>query len=289
MVGLIGEPGARIWRLYLAGGGLTFARGPDGRGPVAVRPAQDDGGSGMPATRARLGARTVSGVTWAPSGSNAVAITLARRGRTAHRDLGGRVRIGRHAVVDVVWGARLRVVALVSLALARAPGYGTLAAGAGARPHRGVGACACPCTSRRRNAGKGEDPRYAEIQARAHRLPRGAHVPPRLPDPGRRAVVRLAAGAGRRCTSEVRCGRASGGPDRAGIAVWALGFFFEAVGDAQLARFTADPANKGMVMDRGLWRYTRHPNYFGDACVWWGLFLLSPSHWSGLVFVLSPG
>mgnify|MGYP002651652402 CR=1 FL=1 len=48
---------------------------------------------------------------------------------------------------------------------------------------------------------------------------------------------------------------------------------FEAVGDAQLARFTADPANRGRVLGRGLWRYTRHPNYFGDACVWWGIWL----------------
>ena len=73
-----------------------------------------------------------------------------------------------------------------------------------------------------------------------------------------------------------------------GIVVWAVGLFFEAVGDWQLARFKADPANKGIVNDRGLWRYTRHPNYFGDACVWWGLFLLAAGHWSGLVFVLSP-
>lgn len=62
-----------------------------------------------------------------------------------------------------------------------------------------------------------------------------------------------------------------------GIALWALGLFFEAVGDWQLARFKADPANRGQVMDRGLWRYTRHPNYFGDFCVWWGLYLIAAS------------
>jgi steroid 5-alpha reductase family enzyme len=61
----------------------------------------------------------------------------------------------------------------------------------------------------------------------------------------------------------------------AGIALWAVGLFFEAVGDAQMTAFKADPANKGTVMDRGLWRYTRHPNYFGDACVWWGLYLVA--------------
>jgi len=63
---------------------------------------------------------------------------------------------------------------------------------------------------------------------------------------------------------------------------------FEAVGDAQLRRFRADPANAGWVLDRGLWRYTRHPNYFGDAVVWFGLWLLACSHWLGLVLVASP-
>ncbi|MBW3657578.1 MAG: DUF1295 domain-containing protein [Actinobacteria bacterium] len=57
-------------------------------------------------------------------------------------------------------------------------------------------------------------------------------------------------------------------------AVWLVGFVFEAGGDWQLSRFLADPANRGTVLDRGLWRWTRHPNYFGDATVWWGLGLL---------------
>jgi steroid 5-alpha reductase family enzyme len=73
-----------------------------------------------------------------------------------------------------------------------------------------------------------------------------------------------------------------------GAALWLVGFVFEAVGDRQLARFRADPANRGQVMDRGLWRYTRHPNYFGDACVWWGLFLIACDHWTGSLTVLSP-
>jgi steroid 5-alpha reductase family enzyme len=60
-----------------------------------------------------------------------------------------------------------------------------------------------------------------------------------------------------------------------GIVVFAVGLFFEAVGDEQMRRFKADPANEGEVMDRGLWRYTRHPNYFGDFCVWWGLWLVA--------------
>jgi steroid 5-alpha reductase family enzyme len=59
-----------------------------------------------------------------------------------------------------------------------------------------------------------------------------------------------------------------------GTVIWAVGELFEAVGDAQLARFAAEPGSRGKVMDRGLWRYTRHPNYFGDFLVWWGLFLV---------------
>jgi len=60
-----------------------------------------------------------------------------------------------------------------------------------------------------------------------------------------------------------------------GLVVYLIGLFFEVVGDEQLRRFKADPKNRGQVMDRGLWRYTRHPNYFGDACVWWGLWLVT--------------
>jgi len=63
--------------------------------------------------------------------------------------------------------------------------------------------------------------------------------------------------------------------DVLGALVWLVGFFFEAAGDAQLARFKADPANKGRVLDTGVWRYTRHPNYFGDAAQWWGYFLIA--------------
>ena len=63
--------------------------------------------------------------------------------------------------------------------------------------------------------------------------------------------------------------------DFAGILLWTIGIIFEATSDAQLARFKADPANLGQVLDRGLWRYTRHPNYFGDFCVWWGLYCIA--------------
>lgn len=60
-----------------------------------------------------------------------------------------------------------------------------------------------------------------------------------------------------------------------GLALYAIGLLFEVVGDAQLARFKADPTNEGKVMRSGLWRYTRHPNYFGDACVWWGVGIVA--------------
>ncbi len=60
-----------------------------------------------------------------------------------------------------------------------------------------------------------------------------------------------------------------------GVALFLVGLGFEAVGDAQLAAFKSDPSSKGRVMDRGLWRYTRHPNYFGDFCVWWGIWLVA--------------
>jgi len=63
--------------------------------------------------------------------------------------------------------------------------------------------------------------------------------------------------------------------DFLGVAVWLTGFTFEAGGDFQLVRFKSDPANKGKVLDKGFWRYTRHPNYFGDSAVWWGFGLIS--------------
>ena len=65
--------------------------------------------------------------------------------------------------------------------------------------------------------------------------------------------------------------------DWAGAGLWLIRLCFEAGGDWQLARFKADPANRGRVMDRGFWRFTRHPNYFGDFCVWWGFYLIAVS------------
>ena len=73
-----------------------------------------------------------------------------------------------------------------------------------------------------------------------------------------------------------------------GVVIWAAGLFFEAVGDAQLKAFKADPANKGKIMDRGLWAWTRHPNYFGDSTVWWGLWVIAAEAWPGVLTILSP-
>lgn len=60
-----------------------------------------------------------------------------------------------------------------------------------------------------------------------------------------------------------------------GIVVWAIGFYFEAVGDYQLTKFKKDPDNEGMIMKQGLWKYSRHPNYFGEATMWWGIYILA--------------
>ena len=76
--------------------------------------------------------------------------------------------------------------------------------------------------------------------------------------------------------------------DILGAAVWCVGFLFEAVGDWQLARFRADPANEGEVLRSGLWAYTRHPNYFGEATMWWGLYLIAAGTRWGAWTIISP-
>ncbi len=73
-----------------------------------------------------------------------------------------------------------------------------------------------------------------------------------------------------------------------GVALRMIGFVFETVGDCQLRRFKSDPANTGVIMDGGLWAWTRHPNYFGDAMVWWGLWLVTVNGWVACTTVLSP-
>jgi steroid 5-alpha reductase family enzyme len=73
--------------------------------------------------------------------------------------------------------------------------------------------------------------------------------------------------------------------DHAAVLLWLIGFGFEAIGDQQLTAFKANPNNQDQVLEQGLWRYTRHPNYFGEACVWWGfyLFALAAGAWWSII------
>lgn len=83
-------------------------------------------------------------------------------------------------------------------------------------------------------------------------------------------------------------GGSLGALDFVGAAVWALGFIFETVGDAQLLRFKRAPENKGKIIMTGLWRITRHPNYFGEATMWWGIFLIALGAADGWTAIISP-
>lgn len=122
-----------------------------------------------------------------------------------------------------------------------------------------------------RNWGRGEDWRYSQMRARS----RGSFEVKSL-----FTVFWLqgvaAWGVGLPVATAVRTGQPDslGWLDGVGAVVWAVGFGFEAIGDFQLAQFRPDPSNRGRVLDHGLWRYTRHPNYFGDATQWWGLGLI---------------
>jgi len=135
-----------------------------------------------------------------------------------------------------------------------------------------------------RNAGKGEDPRYAAMRR---------HWGPRFGWVSLFTVFALQGVLMWIVSLPVQLGQlAPGGAlsalDAAGVALFGVGLGFEAVGDWQLARFKADPANAGQVMDRGLWRYTRHPNYFGEFCVWWGLFAIALSTPYGVWTAVGP-
>ena len=122
-----------------------------------------------------------------------------------------------------------------------------------------------------RNHGKGEDYRYRAMRK---------HWGPRFPIISLLTVYTLQGVLMFVVSLPVQLGQTRIDPDLGwlaivGVVLWAVGIFFEWVGDAQLARFKADPSNQGKVMNRGLWKFTRHPNYFGDACVWWGIALVA--------------
>ncbi len=125
----------------------------------------------------------------------------------------------------------------------------------------------------RRNLGKGEDFRYQAMRRRfGHRFPLISLFIVFLLQAGLAWVVSLPVQAG----IQGSAGASLASPlVIAGVVGWAIGLAFESVGDFQLARFKRDPASEGQVLDKGLWRYTRHPNYFGDFLVWWGLFLIA--------------
>ncbi|MBX7433806.1 DUF1295 domain-containing protein [Mycobacterium sp. Y57] len=189
-------------------------------------------------------------------------------------------RIGRYNVVDVTWGLGFVAVAAVCAAIGDGDPLRrllllALVAVWGLRlAWHMVG----------KSAGKGEDPRYRALLRNDFSA---GNVIRRI------FVVQALAGWFISLPLQVS---AVLGPTPAvllpvliaGVAVWMLGLTFEAVGDHQLRRFKADPAHRGAIMDRGLWAWTRHPNYFGDACVWWGLWLVAFTGWISLVTVASP-
>ncbi len=136
----------------------------------------------------------------------------------------------------------------------------------------------------RRNLGKGEDYRY---QAMRDKGPQTFARDSLFKVFYLQGVLMTAGVVARAVGNQPRAGLGGLLP-MFGLGLYLVGLFFESVGDWQLSKFKADPANKGKVMDQGLWRYTRHPNYFGDFCVWWGIYLvaLAAGHWWTIVGTL---
>ena len=170
------------------------------------------------------------------------------------------------SLVDRTWGVFIVGAAAVYFMLLPAPGprgAWMLALGA-------VWALRLSIYITARNWGHGEDRRYQEIRARNQ---------PNFAFKSLYLVFALQAVLAWTVSAPFFAGmagtRPTGALDVAGLALAAFGIAFEAVGDWQMARFKTDAANKGRVMDRGLWRYTRHPNYFGEVCTWWGFWLVA--------------
>jgi steroid 5-alpha reductase family enzyme len=188
------------------------------------------------------------------------------------------VRRRRHDHVDVVWGLGFVLIGVVTAVLADGPVWRrvlvtALVAAWGLRLAWHIN---------RRNHGKPEDRRYVDLIERA----------PGNPNLYVLYSVYLLQGVIMWVVSlPVQAAQYGDGTWVVvpfGVALWLVGFTFETVGDYQLVRFGADSANRGKVLETGLWRYTRHPNYFGDACVWWGFFVLACHDWVGLVTVVAP-
>jgi len=122
-----------------------------------------------------------------------------------------------------------------------------------------------------RNTGKGEDFRYVEMRRRwgKHQM-LGAYINVFILQGVLMFIISLPA------QMSIIHGKVPLNVlDIIGTIVWAVGFYFEAVGDAQMKRFKSDPKNKGQIMKRGLWSLTRHPNYFGEIVMWWGIFIIA--------------
>ncbi|NHD16172.1 MULTISPECIES: DUF1295 domain-containing protein [unclassified Actinopolyspora] len=186
---------------------------------------------------------------------------------------------GRYDTIDSAWGAGFAVIAVVGFTAAPSgPGSALLVTVLVA-----VWGVRLSVHIHLRNAARGEDHRYRAMLAKARSRP--------LARMFFRVYLTQAAVMWFVSLPVVFAQHQPNGVGVLGVLgalVWCFGFVFEVVGDEQLRRFTADPANAGRVLDSGLWRYTRHPNYFGDACVWWGLYLLAAQHAPGAATVLSP-
>jgi steroid 5-alpha reductase family enzyme len=186
---------------------------------------------------------------------------------TALMLLGWLVSLARRdaGVADVVWGPAIAVSGLVYLLVLGVSPRGALAVALAL-----VWALRLAAHVLRRNRGRGEDRRYRDIRAR--------HAPGFEWKSlylvfGLQAV--LAWVVGLPLYGAVQGGGVLGALDLAGAALFAFGLAFEAAADWQLARFQRAGDGAGGVLDRGLWRYTRHPNYFGECCLWWGLWLVA--------------
>lgn len=189
-------------------------------------------------------------------------------------------RIGRYNVVDIAWGIGFVAIAAVAAAV----GTGDLARRLLVLALTAIWGLRLAGFLFVRTKGKGEDPRYRDLLSGDSSV--GAVV---------RKVFVVQAAATWFISLPLQLSATLGPTPRflvpvtvVGVLVWALGWVFEALGDHQLRAFKADPANTGVIMDRGLWSWTRHPNYFGDAAVWWGLWLVTIAGLISLVTALSP-
>ncbi|SOD73957.1 steroid 5-alpha reductase family enzyme [Jatrophihabitans sp. GAS493] len=189
--------------------------------------------------------------------------------------------VGKHSVIDTAWGALFAVIAIVTFLCSSGHGDAARRWLLLVLPVFWGGRLAIHIA--RRTVGKPEDPRYVELLAKA----------PGNPDLYALRMIYLLQGVLAFLISapiQVGAYQSASLPPTAwiGVALWLLGVFFEGVGDAQMQRFRRDPANKGKLIQSGLWRYTRHPNYFGDACVWWGIFLVALGSWPVLLTIVCP-